>query len=68
MSDNGQVKLRLQIDIAYDLGRTEIKDLKRVLVRASEHLDDMDLFSGETEASVNWWKATVTEIGQKKEA
>lgn len=60
---NDQIKLRLQIDVTYDLGRTDVKDLKRVLGRAAEHLNDEGLLSGDTEASVELWGCTVTEIG-----
>jgi len=57
-----QVKLRLTIDVIYDLGCTDVKDLKRVLVMASEHLDENGLLSGETEASVEHWESTVVEL------
>lgn len=59
---NDQIKLRLTIDVTYDLGRTDVKDLKQVLVRASEHLYIEGLLSGDTEASVEQWGSTVMEL------
>jgi len=59
---NDQVKLRLTIDVVYDIGRTNVTDLKKVLVRAAEHLDEEGLLSGETEASVERWVSTVLEL------
>lgn len=51
--------MRLVIDVEYGTGRTTLRELERVLVDAAEHLADNGLLSGDTEADVVTWNATV---------
>ena len=55
-----EVHLRLTVDIHYELGRTDIRDLERVLVAAADHLAGNGMLSGETEASVLTWESSVS--------
>lgn len=57
---NDEVQLRLTIDVHYELGRTDIRDLERVLVAAADHLAENGMLSGETEASVLTWESSVS--------
>ena len=57
---NDEAILTLTITVHYELGRTDIKTLERVLVAAADHLNDEGLLSGDTEASVHNWKAEVS--------
>ena len=60
--------LRLTIDIHYELGRTDIRDLERVLVAAADHLSGNGMLSGETEASVLTWESAVSTPNAKSQA
>lgn len=53
--------LRLTVDVRYDLGRTDIKELEAQLVRAADHLAAEGLLSGDTEASATCWTSKVTQ-------
>jgi len=64
---NDEAHLRLTIDVHYELGRTDIRDLERVLVAAAEHLAGEGLLSGETEASVLTWDSAVSTPNRKDE-
>ena len=64
---NSEAHLRLTIDVRYDLGRTDIRDLERGLVAAADHLARGGLLSGETEASVLTWEASVSRPETEKE-
>lgn len=55
-----RARLRLTIDVDYELGRTDIRDLERALVAAADHLADNDMLSGTTEASVLTWTSSVS--------
>jgi hypothetical protein len=55
-----EVRLRLTIDVHYELGRADIRDLERVLVAAADHLAGNGMLSGETEASVLTWESAVS--------
>lgn len=57
-----EAHLRLTIDVHYELGRTSILDLERVLIEAADHLAANGMLSGETEASVLTWDSGVLEI------
>jgi len=57
---NDEVRLRLTIDVHYELGRTNVNDLERVLVAAADHLAGNGMLSGETEASVVTWTSAVS--------
>ena len=59
MAKDDEVHLRLTIDVHYELGRTSVQDLEKVLVAAAEHLAKEELLSGKTEASVLTWGAEV---------
>lgn len=56
---NDEAKLRLTIDVHYELGRTDIRDLVKVLVAAADHLAGNGMLSGDTEASVLTWESSV---------
>ena len=51
--------MSLIIDVTYETGRASARDLERTLMAAAEHLDDVGLLSGETEASVSTWSCRV---------
>jgi hypothetical protein len=55
-----EVRLRLTVDVHYELGRTAIQDLERVLMAAADHLAENGMLSGETEASVLSWESAVS--------
>lgn len=55
-----ELHLRLTIDVHYELGRTDIRELERVLVAAADHLAGNGMLSGETEASVLTWESGVS--------
>ncbi len=55
-----EAHLRLTVDVHYELGRTDIRDLERVLVAAASHLAENGMLSGETEASVLAWDSAVS--------
>jgi hypothetical protein len=57
---NDEAHLRLTIDVHYELGRTDIRDLERVLVGSADHLAGEGLLSGDTEASVLTWSSAVS--------
>ncbi len=57
-----EAHLRLTIDVHYELGRTGILDLERVLIEAADHLAANGMLSGETEASVLTWDSGVSEV------
>jgi hypothetical protein len=57
-----EIRLRLTIDVRYEMGRTNAADLAKVLVKAVDHLADNGLLSGDTEASVVNWTFAVSEI------
>jgi hypothetical protein len=57
--ENDEVHLRLTIDVHYELGRTDVRDLERVLIAAADRLAGEGLLSGETEASVLTWDSAV---------
>lgn len=54
-----ELKLRLVIDVTYEIGRTSEKELVEVLLDAAEHLAANGLLSGDTEADVLTWEAAV---------
>jgi hypothetical protein len=54
-----ELRLSLVIDVTYETGRASARELERTLMAAAEHLDDMGLLSGETEASVSTWSCCV---------
>lgn len=54
-----ELRLSLVIDATYETGRASARELERTLMAAAEHLDDMGLLSGETEASVSTWSCRV---------
>ena len=54
-----EIQMRLIIDATYETGRVSACELERTLMAAAEHLDDMGLLSGETEASVSTWSCRV---------
>ena len=56
-----ELHLRLTIDIHYELGRTDIRELERVLIAAADHLAGNGMLSGETEASVLTWESGVSQ-------
>jgi hypothetical protein len=60
--DDDKAVLRLTIEAHYTLGRTDIRDLKDVLVAAADHLYDNGLLSGDTEADVENWTSSVIEL------
>jgi hypothetical protein len=60
MMKDDEVRLRLTIDVHYELGRTNVRDLERVLVAAADHLAGNGMLSGETEASVLTWDSAVS--------
>lgn len=55
-----EAHLRLTVDVHYELGRTDIRDLERVLVAAADHLAGNGMLSGDTEASVLTWASAVS--------
>ena len=57
--ENDEAHLTLKIDISYDLGRTEIRELERILISAADYLAGNGMLSGETEASVLRWSSGV---------
>lgn len=57
-----EVKLRLIVDVHYELGRTDTKILEKTLMYAVDHLSDTGLLTGETEADVISWDAKVITI------
>ena len=57
-----EVTLRLTLDVKYCLGRTDTRELERILIDACDHLDDNGLLTGETEACVDGWEASVTGV------
>ena len=59
--------LRLTIDVHYELGRTDIRDLERVLVAAADHLSGNGMLSGETEASVLTWESAVSTLNAENQ-
>jgi hypothetical protein len=60
--DADKAVLRLTIEVHYTLGRTDIRDLKSVLVLASKYLYNNGLLSGDTEADVEHWASSVIEL------
>lgn len=59
---NDEAKMRLTIEVTYDLGRTDVRELERVLVAAADRLASEGLLSGETEATVTTWASSVSEL------
>ena len=62
-----EAHLRLTIDVHYELGRTDIRDIERVLMAAADHLAGNGMLSGETEASVLTWESAVSTPNAKTE-
>lgn len=60
-----ELRLSLVIDVTYETGRASARELERTLMAAAEHLDDMGLLSGETEASVSTWSCRVVKKGRQ---
>ena len=63
-----ELHLRLTIDVYYEMGRTDIRDLERVLIAAADHLAGNGMLSGETEASVLTWESGVSQPNAQGEA
>ena len=55
-----EARLRLTIDVHYELGRTDIRELERLLVSAADNLAANGCFSGDTEATVLTWSSSVS--------
>jgi len=55
-----EVRLRLTIEVHYELGRTDVDELQKTLIAAAQHLADNGMLSGETEASVLTWDASAS--------
>jgi hypothetical protein len=62
-----KLHLRLTIDVHYELGRTSKQDLEKVLIAAADHLEDVGLLTGETEASILIWNSSVVETDVESE-
>lgn len=54
-----EARLRLVIDIHYELGRTDKRELWHTLISAADYLAANGLLSGATEASVLTWDSRV---------
>lgn len=59
---NDRTTLKLTIEVEYEMGRTDIRDLERVLVSAADHLVGNGMLTGETEASVLTWDSSVETV------
>jgi len=47
-----EVELTMTLRVRYELGRTAVEDLERLMIAAAEHLLDSEMLTGDTEASI----------------
>ena len=57
-----QAHLRLTLDVRYDLGRTDLGILKRLMMAAATRLMDEGLLTQATEAEIDKWNFNVQSI------
>lgn len=60
MSD--KIKLRLTIDVEYDLARSSQEEVTRQLIKAADFLADRGFMTGDLEADVESWESSVVQL------
>jgi hypothetical protein len=58
-TEGGQARMRLEINVAYDLNGGKVASIERQLRSAASHLANERLLSGETRAEVMEWDAKI---------